>query len=132
MACLLTPNPRQKHIDRSGIIMVAKYQKLHRYFQRNFSSNKATLTLRTVFATKSILVFWEDEVFLRLFRIQTQYHCHVVAPRLHQTGLPDRQKWAILHLLDEVVTFLCNCSRGGVRGRPISRFSRVSGKGGSE
>ena len=53
MACLLTPNPQKNHIDRSSIVIVVKYQKLHRYFQRNFSSNKATLTLRTGFASKS-------------------------------------------------------------------------------
>ena len=50
---LLTPKPQKKHIDRSSRGMVAKYQKLHRHSQRIFPSNRATLTLRTVFATNS-------------------------------------------------------------------------------
>ena len=49
MIRLLTPNPQKKHIDRSSIVMKAKYQKLHRYSQRIFPSNKAMSILRTVF-----------------------------------------------------------------------------------
>ena len=52
MIHLLTPNPQKKLIDRSSRGMIAKYQKLYRHSKRNFSSNKATSILRTVFATK--------------------------------------------------------------------------------
>ena len=56
---LLTPNPQKKHINRSSSDMVAKYQKLYRHSQRICSSNRATLTLRAVFAANS------DRRFLR-------------------------------------------------------------------
>ena len=62
MIRLPTPNPQKKHAERSISVMVAKYHKLYRYSKRDFSSNKATSTLRTVFAEKS------DSWFLRRYR----------------------------------------------------------------
>ena len=53
MVSFLTPNSQKKHINRSSSIMGEKYQKLYRYSKRILPSNRATLTLRTVFAANS-------------------------------------------------------------------------------
>ena len=53
MIHLLAPKPQKNHIDRSSIVMVAKYPKLYRYSKRIFSSNNIMLMLRAGFETKS-------------------------------------------------------------------------------
>ena len=137
MTRLLTPKPQKKHIDRSTSVMLAKYQKLCSNFQRIFPSNEVTSILRTVFLVENLIVdFWEDGGVLRLSCDRIQNHCHTAAQCLHQNALPSRQMWAISHLLDCIVTFLCDCSRRGGRSRPVtnaeSRFLSVSGMRGSE
>ena len=126
---LMTPKPPTKHINRSNDIMVEKCQKLYRYSKRIFPSKRAISTSRKVWRRNLTVDFWDDVDILRLFCSRTQDHRHFVAPRWYQINISSNQKWTISHLVDVVVTFLRDCSRGGGRGRPTTcanhRISRV-------
>ena len=132
----LVSKPQRKHKFRSNDIMGEKYQKLCRHSNRILSSKRAISTLGTVLKRNLIVDFWRDIGILRLLCIQTQRHRHTFSRHYYQVDRFCRQRWTNSDRLDADVTFLCDCSRRGGRGRPLTqaenRFSRVSGIGGSD
>ena len=76
-----------------------------------------------------IVEFWEDSVVLRLFHNPPQQFNHTIVLCYHQSDLSLRQMMVVSRQLDASVTFLCDCSRDGGRGRSMtcadSRFSWV-------
>ena len=129
MIRLPTPYPQKKLIDRSSNVMVAKYQKLCRHSKRIFRAKGPHRHWGPFLRRSRILDFWVGVGVSWLLCVWIEQHCHAAAPRFYQTILSNRQRYAISHVRDCVVTFLSDCSRRGGRGRPVtcaeSRFSSV-------